>query len=63
MTTPPFENIEHPQVWFRTREQTARLLEELHELYQSLSCAEQKLIRGEFLGVAGRQRFFNHEEF
>ena len=49
MTTTTTENSEHSQVWFRTREQTARLLEELRELYQLLSCAEQKLIRGEVL--------------
>jgi len=45
MISTTIPRIEQPQVAFRTREQAARLLEELRELYQSLARDEQNRVR------------------
>ena len=58
------QEIETTQVPFRTREQAARLLEELRELYQSLSRDEQSQIRNYISCVANLpSRFVQGEEF
>jgi hypothetical protein len=61
MTTLIIEHIERPQPRLRTREQTARLLEELRDLYQALSRDERDLVRGHLLSKA--QKTVESEEF
>jgi hypothetical protein len=65
MITTTIQEIEQRQVTFRTREQAARLLEELRDLYQSLSRDEQNHIREHLSSVANSQslRFIQGEEF
>jgi hypothetical protein len=52
MTTLIIEHIEPTQPRLRTREQAARLLEELRDPYQALSRDERDLVRGHLLSKA-----------
>jgi hypothetical protein len=61
MITTTTENIERPQARFRTREQSAKLLQELRELYQSLSRNERGAVREHFSCLADSQ-FVDGEE-
>ena len=62
MITATIQEIERHPVTFRTREQAARLLEELRELYQSLSRDEQKQIREHILANSQQTQFIQGEE-
>jgi hypothetical protein len=62
MITTTIQEIERRPVTFRTREQAARLLEELRELYQSLSRDEQNQIREHILANSQQTQFIQGEE-
>lgn len=61
MTTLIIANIERPQPRLRTREEAARLLEELRGLYQALSRDDRELVRERLLRKA--QKSVESEEF
>ena len=63
MRTLIMEHVERPKPRLRTRDEAARVLEELRELYQALSRDEQDLVRGRLSSLSKVQRSVESEKF